>query len=140
MTQEESVSSMKIRVVLKKNLSVTGTEVNDGLVYHVQNPQSGETFEFEEKEWFLLSSLDAATLAIEIIEEFKLKFNAEAPLEQFKSLLEMATECDLSEDLSSHDNSNENIIRTLTFNRKYRRGKGHEFQCHSIFKYFEGAA
>ena len=113
MAQEGSVSSMKIRVVLKKKLSVTEVEVDDDLVYRIQDPQSGETFEFGEKEWFLLSRLDAVTLPIEIIEAFKLKFNAEIPLEQFKSLVEMATEWGLCEDVTNQDNSNENIVKTL---------------------------
>jgi putative peptide zinc metalloprotease protein len=101
---------MEIRAVLKKNLSVTKSEDDGAVVYQVQDPQSGESFEFGEMEWFLLSRLNDAVLPSEIIEEFKDIYNTDVSPDQLQELVDMAMKWGLClEQIDPGDNV-ENVI------------------------------
>ena len=63
--------------MLRSDLSITWRQDEDGRVYQVVDPQTGELFEFGEKEWFLLSHCDGESFSPELIEEFEEKFNSE---------------------------------------------------------------
>ena len=44
--------------MLREDLSITEIQEEEGSVYRVVDPVSGESFEFGEKEWFLLERMD----------------------------------------------------------------------------------
>ena len=116
--QEEFISSMEIMARLKEDLSVTRTDEDGDIVYRVRDPQSEESFEFGEMEWFLLSRLDGIADPGTIIEEFKKKFDTEATLEQFESLVNMATSWGLCQEDVNQDENVENILRIAPSNER----------------------
>jgi len=101
---------MEMKAVLKKNLSVTESEDDGVIVYQVRDPQSDESFEFGEMEWFLLSRLDKGALPAEIIEDFKDKYNTDVSLDQFQELVNMAMEWGLCQEQTDQDDNAENVI------------------------------
>ncbi len=109
---------MEIMARLKEDLSVTRTEEDGDIVYLVRDPQSDESFEFGEMEWFLLSRLDGIAVPQKIIEEFKKKYDTEATIEQFESLVDMATSWGLCQEDANQDENVENVVRILPSNER----------------------
>ena len=100
---------MTARAILKTNLSVSKIEGDSDVIYRVVDPQTDESYEFGEMEWFVLSRLDKSADTEIILEEFKKEYDIEMTPEQFESLVEMATSWGLCRE-ASQDKENENVI------------------------------
>jgi len=107
---------MSTKAVIRSDLSITWRQDEDGRVYQVVDPQTGELFEFGEKEWFLLSHCDGESFSPELIEEFEEKFNSEITSRQLESLLALAREWGLFRDIDDLDRAGAEVIRISTSN------------------------
>jgi putative peptide zinc metalloprotease protein len=102
---------MSTKAVLRNDLSITSRQDEDGRVYQVVDPQTGDLFEFGEKEWFLLSHCDGESFPPELIEEFEEKFNTEIATGQLESLITLAKEWGLFRDIDYPGRTDAEVIR-----------------------------
>lgn len=107
---------MGTKAVLRNDLSITWRQEEDGLVYQVVDPLTGERFEFGEKEWFLLSYSGDESFPPDLIEEFEEKFNTEITSELLESLLDLAMEWGLLTDIDHPGSAGGEVIRIYPSN------------------------
>lgn len=101
---------MGVSAVLRKDLSITEVHKEDGTIYQVVDPVSDESFEFGDKEWFLLSRLGDSVPPADLIDEFKRKFQTEITLDQLDSLVDLVKKWGLCQDSEDKDRARANVI------------------------------
>jgi multidrug resistance efflux pump len=87
------------RNCFRKKLIVTSITNKDSKTksYLIKDPDTGETFEFGEEEYFLCKSIDGVTTPSQIIENFKNRFGLSLSEEDFHQFAEQIAECGLLE-------------------------------------------
>jgi len=110
-TSGGQIGPMVMNAVLRKDLSVKVLSKQDGTVYQVVDPLTGEAFEFGDKEWFLLSQLGKSSGPAGIIEEFKRKYQVEIAADQIESLVSMVREWGLCSDPDEQGSVPTNVVR-----------------------------
>ncbi|HEY9726879.1 MAG TPA: hypothetical protein V6D50_10570, partial [Chroococcales cyanobacterium] len=78
----------------RKQLIITALSSKDGQGknYIIKDPNTGETFEFGEEEYFLCQSMDGITTPSQIIENFKNSFGLSLTEEDFNQFAEQIAE------------------------------------------------
>ncbi|GEM_PF-1602260 len=91
--------SKKFRSCLRKDLLIKVEQNQDNLkkIYYLQEPNSKETFEFGEEEFFLCQSLDGESTVENIIANFELNFGVAISEDNFNLFLQQITEYGLLE-------------------------------------------
>jgi multidrug resistance efflux pump len=99
------------------DLSISQTINKETLAkcYVVKDPNSGETFEFGEEEYFLCQSMNGTSLVPQILVEFKNHFNLSITKEDFKEFSAQIADFGLLEEYNAPDLSS--LPASLSFNQ-----------------------